>query len=64
LQEVFLRKNNWYLEVEEALELGVIDGIHGYTNPGDALLNEQQDDYCSQCITNGLNDSCEGCDMN
>lgn len=54
LDDVFMRKADWYLTIGEALELGVIDGIYGMELP--------DEDYDEGCSNDCLNCEYEDCD--
>lgn len=56
LDEVFKCKQNWYVEIDEALELGIIDGIYGLAEQAEDELDEE----CIECIQRG-EDDCDNC---
>lgn len=62
LDEVFFRKSNWYLEIAEALDLGVIDGIWGYPIPNEdedeRIHPDEIGDPCEDC----MEDTCGDCE--
>jgi len=43
LDDVFMRKTDWYLTIRDALDLGVIDGIYGLE-----LSDEEEEDTCEE----------------
>lgn len=47
LDDVFMRKTDWYLTIGEALELGVIDGIYGMSLPPEG--DDECDSDCLNC---------------
>jgi len=47
LDDVFMRKTDWYLTIGDALELGVIDGIYGMSLPPEG--DDECDSDCLNC---------------
>ena len=54
LDDVFMRKADWYLPIGEALDLGVIDGIYGMELPDE----EDDGQYAKAIDCNGICSNC------
>lgn len=61
LDEVFYRKNNWYMNVDEALELGVIDGVHGYSLEREVMPDVEDEKEYAQEAECEWADPCHPC---
>jgi len=55
LDDVFLRKSDWYLTIQDALDLGVIDWIWGAEYP-----DEDEDEDDAECADDGYEDEVAG----
>lgn len=63
LDDVFMRKSDWYLTIGEALDLGVIDGIYGMELPDEEDEGESDHSCDGECASCDYihRDDCGGC---
>lgn len=58
LDDVFMRKADWYLTIGEALDLGVIDGIYGMELPDEEEDEDEGGQYTNAVDCNGMCSNC------